>query len=450
MTRDYLTTLAEFVCASRLGDLPAPVVDRGRWIMADSIGAIAGGMAVPEMQAFVTKNLAERKPGTATVIGAGVKAEVKDAALLNGTAGTWLEQDEGNLYAKGHPGIQIVPAVLAVAQAGARSGSDALLALILGYEASARINRASKTRIAFHPHGTYGALGTAVAVGKLKGYDVPTMRQALNVAATCGIATSRNAIVEGVTVRNIYTGMSGFMGQLACEMVDSGFTGEKDGVGYIFGKIYGDGFEPPAVVDKLGADYLIARSYFKIHACGRYIHSALDLVEDVLAERGGRLDPDAIEAIDFEGYSFLAILHRQECRTSFDARFSVPFAAASLIAHGKAGLKNFEDAAVANPTIQALARRVTVRENPAYTKEFPGKQLVDMTMRLKDGSVLRAHGEHTKGEAERPHSREALSEKFLELGQATWDRKRGLALLDGLLAIERIADMQAFWREHGL
>ena len=448
MSTDYLTTLAEFACATRLADLPASLLERGRWIIADSVGAIAGGMQMPEMKAFVAKHLAGRQPGAASVIGGDALADPRDAALLNGTAGTWQEQDEGNLYAKGHPGIQVVPAVLAVAQANRLSGADALLALILGYEISARINRASNSRLAFHPHGTYGVLGAAVGVGKLKGYDPAQMRQLLNVAATCGVATSRNAIVEGVTVRNIYTGMSGFSGQLACEMVECGFTGERDGVGYIFSKIYGDGFDPAATIDKLGSEWLTARSYFKIHACGRYIHSGLDLIEDVLAERGGKVDPESIAAIDFKGYSFFASLHRKECKTSFDARFSVPFAAASLIVHGKPGLKNFEQPAVDNPVIQALAQKISVTENPDHSKQFPHKQVVDATIRFRDGSTWTGHGEHTKGEAERPHHPDELREKFLELSAGAWPREQGNRFLDGLLALDTVPDAQAFFREH--
>jgi 2-methylcitrate dehydratase PrpD len=448
MSKDYLTTLAEFACATRLGDLPDGLRERGRWIIADSVGAIAGGMQMPEMTAFVAKHLAGKPSGAASVIGGKATADPLDAALLNGTAGTWQEQDEGNLYAKGHPGIQVVPAVLAVAQANKLSGADALLALLLGYEISARINRASRSRIEFHPHGTYGVIGAAVGVAKLKGYDPAQMRQTLNVAATCGVATSRNAIVEGVTVRNIYTGMSGYSGQLACQMVESGFTGERDGVGYIFSKIYGDGFDPAAATDKLGQEWLTARSYFKIHACGRYIHSGLDIVEDLLAERGGKVDPESIAAIDFKGYSFFASLHRKTCKTSFDARFSVPFAAASLIFHGKPGLKNFEQPAVDNPVIQALAQRISVSENPEHSKKFPHQQLVDATVTFRDGSTWTGRGEHTKGEAERPHKPEELREKFLELSAGAWPRAQGSAFLDGLLALDRQPDLHAFFKEH--
>src|SRR5258706_2513939 len=134
MSTDYLTTLAEFACATRVADLPASLLERGRWIIADSVGAIAGGMQMPEMKAFVAKHLAGRQPGAASVIGGGAMADPRDAALLNGTAGTWQEQDEGNLYAKGHPGIQVVPAVLAVAQGQQLPGAHAPLALILRHQ----------------------------------------------------------------------------------------------------------------------------------------------------------------------------------------------------------------------------------------------------------------------------------------------------------------------------
>ena len=103
------------------------------------------------------------------MIGANRRAPPVDAALLNGTAGTWLELDEGNLFAKGHPGIQVVPAAVALAQDLGSSGADLLLAVALGYELSSRVNRAAETKLAIHPHGTYGVMGTAIAAGS--GFD---------------------------------------------------------------------------------------------------------------------------------------------------------------------------------------------------------------------------------------------------------------------------------------
>jgi hypothetical protein len=49
---------------------------------------------------------AQAGAGNAWVVGTGKRATAFDASLLNGTAGTWIELDEGNLFAKSHPGIQ--------------------------------------------------------------------------------------------------------------------------------------------------------------------------------------------------------------------------------------------------------------------------------------------------------------------------------------------------------
>src|SRR5919202_1367451 len=106
-----------------------------------------------------SRRLVRVASGSSWVIGTGRRAAALDAALLNGTAGTWLELDEGNLFAKGHPGIQVVPAAVALAQERGSSGADLLAAVALGYEISARISRAANVRLSVHPHGTYGVIG---------------------------------------------------------------------------------------------------------------------------------------------------------------------------------------------------------------------------------------------------------------------------------------------------
>ena len=447
-TPDYLTTIAEWICRTQIEDLPPELVARGRWIMADSVGAIVAGMRIPEMQAFVDKHLEGRAGGQASLIGGSRLLHPMDAALLNGTAGTWIEQDEGNIYAKGHPGIQVVPVALAVAQARGLSGKDALLAMILGYEISSRINRSSTLRPVFHPHGTFGVIGAAIVVGKLLGYDAIKMRRLMNIAATCGLATTRNSVLEGVTVRNIYTGMSGYMGQLAAQMADADFTGESDGVGWVYGKVYGDAFDRALMVDGLGTKFLTMQNYFKIHACGRYMHSGMDLIEDILAERG--LDPEAIESIEFDTFFLMAMLGRKDVRTTFDARFSAPFAVATLAWHGKAGLKNFEDAAVANPAIQALTQKVVLREKAEFTAAYPQKQTTEVTIRLRGGETITKISYHMKGEAERPHAPGALEAKFVNLTEGTWAQPKAEAILADLLRLEQVGSVSDLFARHAV
>ena len=49
---EYLKELAAFCSDRSLATLPPEVVDRTRWIIADSIPVIAAGMQMPEMKAL--------------------------------------------------------------------------------------------------------------------------------------------------------------------------------------------------------------------------------------------------------------------------------------------------------------------------------------------------------------------------------------------------------------
>ena len=441
----YLTTLAAFASSAGLASLSAAARERARWIVADCIPVIAAGMQQREMQALVAKHLAHAATGAAWVIGAGRRASAFDAALLNGTAGTWLELDEGNLFAKGHPGIQVVPAAIALAQEMKVSGADLLLAVALGYELSSRISRAANVRLSIHPHGTYGVMGAAIAAGKLKGFNPAQMLELINCASTMGMATSRQTLLDGATVRNIFTGHSGYMGLMAARLVECGFTGEIDSVAAVYGKILSDTFDPAKAVAGLGTEWLIAQSYFKLHPTGRYAHSAIDALEDLLAKvPGGRLAVAQIERIEVRAYMLAAMLAEKQVVSSFGARFSVPFALASILYHGRSGLKSFDDDAVANPQIQALAQRVDLREDPSFTARYPREQPVTVRIVMKNGVAYDGSCVVTKGEPANPHKPAELTGKFFELGAPVWGQAVTEELYEGLMRIEELPDFGTF------
>jgi 2-methylcitrate dehydratase PrpD len=397
------------------------------------------------MKAFAASHLARAGAGNAWVIGAGRRATAFDAALINGTAGTWLELDEGNLFAKGHPGIQVVPAAVAQAQELEVTGSDLLLAVALGYELSSRISRAAQVKLSVHPHGTYGVIGAAIAAAKLKRFSSAQMLELINAAATMGMATSRQTLLDGATVRNIFTGHSGYMGLMATRLIECGFTGEIDSLATVYGKVLSDTFDPARVVAGLGSEWLIAQSYFKLHPTGRYVHSVIDALEDLLARTpGARLDAGQIERIEVKAYMLAVMLAEKHVTSSFGARFSVPFALASILVHGRSGLKSFDDAAVANPQVQALAQRVDLQEDKSFTARYPAEQPATVRIVLKNGAAFEGRSRVTKGEPANPHKPEELRGKFFDLGEAVWGGSVTQDLFEGLMDIESISDFREF------
>ena len=165
-TMNHLEQLSRFAAGSTSPTCPTRCASRPAGSWPTRIAAIVGGSAEPEMQALAGKLAARRRrpPCWPAWGGRGASADV--AALLNGTAGTFLEMDEGNRFSRGHPAMHVIPAALALCE---QRGGDAhafLSALVVGYEVGSRIGAASRLRASMHPHGTWGTIGAAAACAR--------------------------------------------------------------------------------------------------------------------------------------------------------------------------------------------------------------------------------------------------------------------------------------------
>ncbi|GJD52110.1 hypothetical protein OPKNFCMD_4872 [Methylobacterium crusticola] len=437
----WLEDWTAFAAGLSFADLPEPVVARTRLVLLDCLGVVAAGMQEPEMRALVDR-LAGRRPGAAVAIGSGRGLDPRDAALANGAAGTMLELDEGNQYARGHPAIHVVPAALAAAQERGASGPALIAAIALGYEIGARIGIASRLRVTMHPHGTWGTVGAALAVAKLHGADAAAIGQAIGIASSLGLSTSRRTMLEGASVRNTYAGFSGQLGLAAWDLAASGFTAERDGIGTVYGSVIAEDFSAAAMTEELGRRWEIARNYFKRHAACRYTHGALDALAAIVAEAGGRIDPEAVRSIEVETYVWAAQLDHPAPRTMLAAKFSLPFALAAALVRGAADVAAFRDAARADPRILALARRVAVREDPALTAQLPGLRPARVSVTLADGRRLTAETLTNRGDAEDPYADAEVVDKFRDLARPVWGTARAEAVVRAVAELDRAEDLR--------
>ena len=149
------------------------------------------------------------------------------------------------------------------------------------------------------------------------------------------------------------------------------------------------------------------------------------------------LPPESIQAIRVRTYAMAASLGHTDVRSEFGARFSLPFAVASLLCHGRSGLENYDAAAVADPRIQVLARRVAVAEDPDFTRAFPARQPTEVTVELADGTRMSEHADFHRGEAEHPNPPGAVRMKYLDLAAPVWWQGREETLNDRVHNLER-------------
>ena len=249
--RNPAKTLGKFLAETDSRQIPDAAMLAAKQIITDSIGVIIGGMAEPDIQAMVLALDADGK-GNVPILGTKFKTSIEMASLIHGTAGTVLEMDEGHQFAKGHPGMHILPALISATHDNPVSSDEFLRAFILGYDVATRIGLASSLNPNMHPHGTWGGIGAAAALGVLEGLGAEDMAEVLNIASSLTLATSRKTMLEGGTVRNVYTGYANQMAHLSLTLFKSGFNGEQDGIGSVFGTVVSSHFDHDLAFDALG------------------------------------------------------------------------------------------------------------------------------------------------------------------------------------------------------
>ncbi len=430
----WLNTLSHFLEGLVWKDIPEDVKEQTHYVLMDTMGAVLAGTAEPEFQALRERMVAGSQ-GVATAVGFQQGVAGATAAFLHGTAGTFLEMDEGHRVARGHPAVHVLPAVWAEAEKRGASGLEVLQALVAGYEVAARLGGATRLRSDMHPHGTWGVLGAAVGVGKLRGYDAERFARLINVASSLSLATSKQTMLQGATVRNVYAGVANQLGLLAADLVDSGFTGERHGVETIFGSVVSEVFMAEDMCRDLGSRWEMTHNYFKQHACCRYAHGALDALERVLAEHGD-LSPEEIESMEVRTYHLAAELNNRAPDSMLAGKFSIPFALATRLVTGASTVTSFTGEAVRNERALALASRVAVVEDPALTARLPHQRPAQLWVRLS-GRELYAEVGYNRGDDVDPYTRDELERKFDMLAQRVVPVDEVPALRQTLLELEK-------------
>jgi 2-methylcitrate dehydratase PrpD len=437
---DYLDRLAEFVEATDAKRLPDRALRAARLVLLDTLGAMVAGSALPENRRLAASMLDRNSRAAATLIGHRGRVDPLLATFANATAGVALEVDEGSRLGGGHPAIHVAPAALAVGEDRGVDGPRLLESLVAGYEVCSRLGSATTPRPNVHSHGTWGTIGTAVAVAKLDGLDAAGVRSVINLAASMSPANTWTPALEGATIRNAYPGRSGLDGILAVDLHRAGFTGLADGPADVYGTILADRFEPERALEALGGPLRIEQNYFKLYACCRYNHFALDAL--LALARRERLHADQVERVVVTTIPFGPRMAGAAPASMLAAKFSIPYAVAAALVLGRADVAAFAEPALSDPRIRALAARVEVRADPEMSPRRADHPTARIEVTLKDGRRLSGSTTVVRGDFQDPVPAEEVVEKFLALASEPLGPGRAREVVRLVEETERLEDVR--------
>jgi len=453
--------LADWVVATRYEDVSPLAIEAVTTFVVDHFGVVAAG-TVKDSSKIILETCSAWAPAGAscTIVGSSQRNSAPFAALINGTTGHALELDDDHREGTQHPGVAVIPAAFAVAEQLGKSGKEFLLATALGYEIMIRLGEAhlGKSYLrGFHPTGTCGSIGAAVAAGKLMGLNAEQMRSAIGLAASqsAGLLTFRS---NGAWNKRLHAGQAAMSGVICAELASRDYRGPSESLlspeGWLQAFAYNDEYDVNFVVERLGQKWDLIENSIKVHACCRFAGPIVDAtLETVFREN---ILPEQVEEIMVAMASYpltrslIQPLERKLNPTSVvDAQFSAPFAAAVSIVKRRAFVEEYSETGIRDPEVLAMARKVRWETDPEAERLWPKRYPCQVTIRLTDGRSVTSRVEWPKGDPENAVTEPELRAKFMTLavpilGEAAC--VRGYDLISALATAPDLSEIAATLR----
>lgn len=389
-------------------DIRGRVVD----ILIDTLGVMAAGSDREPHRKL--QGLLSTGAGRATVIGRRSPAPAAIAAVLNGTTPTVYQIDEGHRESRGHPGIHVIPAVLALAEER-NADADALLSAILaGYEVASRIGQSlGGTKPDIHPHGNWGTIGAAVACAHLlaRGH-AEVIATAIDMAAAVTLYPDRLATTTGSGVHHLYPSLGTHIGLVSAEAAFAGITATPGCLENFMAPRSGVAFDRDLLLSGIDRDsrqwsrFNVLSSYFKFWPACAHTHTVINALQALRDEVP--FDARDVDRIDIRAFRAAAGLTVSRIADDNDlaARYSIPYVAAAAIIDAPYDLDSLRPEILASPLTEALAGRVHLRHDPDLDAGYPAEgRPVHVEVRLTDGRTLTADKTISFGDVEIPAQR---------------------------------------------
>jgi len=414
-------TLCEFLAGLTFADVPPEVVRRTKELAIDWLGATLAGKGSGPVRAFAAF-AARMGPGSgpSEILPDRTSSSPFLAALVNGAASHVAEQDDVHNGSVFHPATVVFPAVVAAAQAEARSGRDVLLAAIAGYEAGIRIGEflgRSHYRV-FHTTGTAGVLAAAAAVSKLLGFDADATQHALGSAGTQA-AGLWEFLRDAADSKPLHAGKAAADGLLSAYLAREGLCGAKEILEGPRGLAAGTSTDadPSRLIDRLGTRWAVAETSNKWHACCRHTHPAADAFLEVMTTHGLAADRIARVTARVSQAAIDVLGPAASPRTVHQAKFSMGTVLGLLAVHGRAGLSEFEEHALTDPAVAALRDKVGMVLDAEVEAAYPARWIGKIEVLTVDGRGFSARVDVPKGDPENALPRDELEGKAIRLAR---------------------------------
>jgi 2-methylcitrate dehydratase PrpD len=415
--------VASFVRGIAFADLPAEAVQQAARCLLDLVGVAAAGTrtrASGIARLYAASQLCGRDE-SARILFDGRRSGIAGAAFAGATTIDAVDGHDGHALTKGHAGVAILPALLALCDAASRQraidGREFLTCLALGYEIATRAGIAQHATVAdYHCSGSWNSVGCAAVAARFLSLNEAQIRDALGIAEYFGPRGQMLRTCDTPSMVKDGSGPGAQVGVTAAWLAREGFTGAP--------AMTVEDVDVEQYWNDLGVRWRIREQYFKPYPVCRWAQPA---VEAALAlQRAHGFVAEDITAVSIESFRE-AIALGAHCRvpeTTEDAQYSLPYPVVAALVFGRLGADEIDVPKLADPRVRRLLGAVVLAENEDYSRLFPAERWARVRIALTDGRILVSEPARARGNPENPMSDAELQAKYFELAEPVLGRPR--------------------------
>jgi 2-methylcitrate dehydratase PrpD len=375
---------AKFIKHTEFRDVDASVIDHVKKMTLKQVMGMVVGSVMPTSRKVI--RYVKNNPGRpeSGVYGCGFRADMAQAAFINGFFGHASEMEDDQFPGGGISDVTTWPALLTAADHLQLSGEDTILALYVGQEIQNRIAMyatvgTDQIGICNLPFiGVYGATACCAKAFELTEEQV---RSCLGLAMVTGIgyihtwgtdahfyesaSVCRNSVINAILAKDGATS-----NPVIEKCLDMLTGGDKN---LDFDKMIEGLGEPP---------YYTNNTWLKKWGFCFFTHNFVDVLDHLVKEH--KFTGDELEEMTLHFDPLREIVDRAEPKEAEDSRFSTQHILAYQLVHGECGLQTCTETAVKDPRIAELRKKIKVVYHDDWPKRyFAGDGRIDV--KLKDG-----------------------------------------------------------------
>src|SRR5262245_41190047 len=310
----------------------------------------------------------------------------------------------------------MIPGVLALAGGHKTNGRAVITAIAAAYEVFCRL--ADEIPLKGWDQGMFAAIGATCGAGMILGLDRKAIANAISIAITTGVPLGVTRIGELSMWKGCATAAAVRTAVFAAELAAEGMTGPghpfegRDGLWQHLGieppkwEHFGDRTKP----------FRITATSFKAYPSVIHTQGPIGLVLELRRQIGTA----EIESVHMATYGeairrTATETEKWDPETRETADHSIPYLVAAALQDGAVTPATFASSRIKDPALRSLIKKLTVVEEPEFTRRYPAESCTRIEVTTTDGRRVAAETSHPKGHYRNPLTDGEVDEKFRAL-----------------------------------